>query len=193
MLWRCWSMVVAWPWLAQHSCITRLRVWRWKSLKRLGLGRHGADQGLEHVALAVLDPAVLAGVGLVALHQREGVEADPGIGDVDEAAAEQLAQVLVGLADVDHEDLGAQAQIRGDDVVGEEALARAGFGGDRGVVVGRAVEQVEAHQLARSARRRSWPAWRCPTIRRTPATAAPHARWSWCGSGRDRRPRRGRR
>ena len=32
----------------------------------LGLGRHGADQGLEHVALAVLDPAVLAGVGLVA-------------------------------------------------------------------------------------------------------------------------------
>ena len=83
-------------------------------------------------------------------YQGEGIQRQRGVlGELDEAAAEVAAGLLVGAADVDDPDPGAGAQIGGGDLVQQQRLAGARGAGNRDVVVaGGIVIDVELHDLA---------------------------------------------
>ena len=110
-----------------------------KAVKRLARRHHLREQGLQqfHVLVDVLD-------------QGERVERQRGVlGELDEAAAEVAARLLVGAADVDDPDARAGAEVGGGDLVQQQRLARARGAGDRHVVVARrVVVDVDLHDLA---------------------------------------------
>ena len=110
-----------------------------EAVERLARGHHLREQRLQefHVLVDVLD-------------QGERVERQRGVlGELDEAAAEVAARLLVGAADVDDPDARAGAEIGGGDLVQQQRLARARRAGDRHVVVARrVVVDVDLHDLA---------------------------------------------
>jgi len=110
-----------------------------EAVERLARGHHLGEQRLQqfHVLVDVLD-------------QVERVERQRGVlGELDEAAAEVAARLLVGAADVDDPDARAGAEVGGGDLVQEQRLARARRAGDRHVVVARrVVVHVDLHDLA---------------------------------------------
>jgi len=76
--------------------------------------RHGGDQAFQHVGLIV-----------IIFDQGKRVQANfVSLVELHELAAEDVGELLVGTANVDHPDLRPGGEIGVDEIIGEEALAR---------------------------------------------------------------------